>query len=54
MLPRDVLDILSHSDLYNIKVLTKIYNSLASLAYDSPYYQEVLAFLEACPESDEV
>ena len=53
MSPRDVLDILSHANLYNIKVLTTIYNSLASLAYDSPYFQEVLAYLKDCPESDE-
>lgn len=47
LLPMDILDMMSLlADLYNIKDLTDVYNSLASLSYDSPYYKVVHDTLE--------
>lgn len=53
MLPMDILEILClRADLYNIKALTTIYNSLTSLGLESLYFKEVLAYIEYLPKSD--
>ncbi|YP_010185185.1 hypothetical protein LI410_mgp041 (mitochondrion) [Apium graveolens] len=53
MLPRDLLDRLVQNDPRNVKLLITIYRSLANLGEESPYFQEILSYLEDCFGSDE-